>query len=295
MSEERREKATLVTLIILFLGGICVFKRGESLYKTTSVQPTSRLSSGSISLDSNMSNTNLTHFEWIVAAPYNKSVESKWRHVIVRIGSIETNYTLNIKFPHEARHVRGWGFDLVDSSYIGAYDDYNLTIIPRDHTIGIVFEWSVFRQWTYDTYSIEMPLIPFFYDCVVDSSRVEIVTPEGAYLDMSRTFPYPNSSIGEVDSPKYIWEFSKPHEIRKTFPPCLRTWFIFPERSGSLRDTAFSAGIFVSVGLSMIVGGITSLLAYLVYAWSPNSWTRKKLRKAFHEDQEDEAEIVYVV
>lgn len=293
MSEEKREKVALVTLIILLPAGIYVFECGESLYKTTSMQPTSRFSSGSISLESNMSNTNLTQFEWKVATPYNKSVESEWKHVMIRIGSIETNYTLNIKFPHEARHVGGWGYDLVDSSYIGAYDNYNLTIIPRQHVVGIVFEWKVFTQWTYDTYSIEMPLIPFFYDCVADSSRVEIVTPEGAYLDLSRTFPYPDSSIGEPDSPKYIWEFSKPNEIRKIFPPCLRAWFIFPEKSASLRDIAFRAGISVSIGLSMIVGAITSLLVYLVYAWSPDSWTKEKLRKAFHEDQENEAEIVY--
>jgi len=278
MVEGNEREVIAFALIFLLPIGIYVFVFGEDLYKTTSVQSKSYFPAHLISLQSNISNANLTEFVWEVATPYNESAESEWKFVRINIGSIQVNYTMNIQFPHEARYFHpDYGCDLVNESYVWQYDYHDLTIILRDHIASIYFEWKVFAQWTYDTYLIEMPLIPFFYNCVANSSQVEIVTPEGAFLDLSRTFPYPDSSIGEPRFPTYVWNFSKPHEIRQK--TCLRVWFIFPEKSRSLRDTAFKSGLYVAFGVSMIIAGLTNFITWVVYARSKDSWTRSKLRE----------------
>lgn len=279
MFEKRgTEIAALFLLLIFFPTGVYLIQFGNILYEETSFQPGIHFPPRPISFSTNITYANFTEITWVVATPYQESPESEWKLVTIRLGTIQLNYTLNIQFPYQAKNVRGLGYDLMEDSYVQGEDYYNLTVVPNDHIVVIFLEWRAFARWAYDTYSIEMPLYPFFYECGSDVFRIEISGPEKSVLDLSRTFPYPNSAKGEV-SPTYVWETTGPQDIHESFSDRLRVFFVFPENTGNLRYVTYKAGIFTAFGVSMIIGGITQTIIYIINASEKDSWTMKTVSK----------------
>jgi len=274
---KEKEISALVLLVVLFPLGSGLILHGNALYNETSVQLNAFRSSHPITFATNVPYINLTEVNWEIATPHQDPADGEWSQVTLRLGTIQVNYTIGIQFPYEARNVRGLDYDLVNCSYVPSEDYYNLTIIPKDHIVVVYFSWRVFTRWSYDTYSIEMPLYPFFYGCGAGTFNITILSPEHSILDLSRTFPYPSSATGEA-SPTYIWGTSNPQEIHDRFAGRLRAFFVFPEKAGALRYVTFQAGIFIAFGVSMIIGGLTNTIIYIVNAISTDSWTREKLR-----------------
>lgn len=180
--------------------------------------------------------------------------ESNWKTCEIRMEIISPlPKFLFIQVPWKAEILSG---PIENSSYFES-SDITLIFIKPKNNILLVFSWDIMTRKSYDTYEINIDLLPDFLEdnLWIIEFNLEVIPPPSSILNIGETFPPPSHITKTVNGAvSYLWNFVGSEIVdRKDKGELLHLSFLFQDKKYVKENLIFLSGVLMGTGLSVAI------------------------------------------